>query len=457
MDYYRFILLFICISFFQSKDLFSQYYWKIVRQVDFISDYNDVDFVDIRNGWIVGYSHAGNSGGGFVLHTNDGGENWDFQLQALEDELVAIDFSDSLHGWALGTIEAPFDSNGVVLRTRDAGNNWIPEPSIIQNWWEPADVCFTDSLTGWIIGNNPQRIFFTNDGGKTWELQYEKSDEARGLANVIFVDSQCGWVVGHHSILHTIDGGENWYEQREQNYYWLFAGGYFINSQQGWVVGNFHVNDVVLKTSDSGANWTTCFTFDLGYNFEDIVFVDSLTGWIVGENTAGEDVPVILKSSDGGDNWYPEEIEMQRRNGRLSSICCIDSSTGWAVGYEGLEAGCAVILKYTRKIPDIVQSNFSNTVEMEAFNLLQNYPNPFNQETKILFYLPKSGYTSIQVFDINGRLVKKLIHGQVLQQGNHEVCWDGRNQNNEDVSSGVYLCSLRCQNNFHVKKLIALK
>ena len=447
-----FILFVIITSFFLVKILTAQYYWKIMRQVDYETQYNDIDFVDKKNGWIVGYKLS-RTPGGLILHTNDGGETWDYQFQSLEERLVAVDFSDSLHGWALGVNETASDSNGIILYTRNSGKNWIPELSIIQNWWEPIDVCFIDSLTGWIIGNNPQKIYYTTDGGEKWELQYEKP--GRGLSQVFFVDSQQGWAVGQN-ILHTIDGGRNWEIQYESNAYRRFFGCYFINSQMGWVtgeIGEIVPNNVILKTLDSGLNWNVYNIFEQGYSLDNITFVDSLTGWVVGRRPAWISMPALLKTSNGGEDWYPEEVEMQ--HGTLFSICCIDSCTGWAVGDEGM-AGYGIVLKYTRK-PNHVHGDFPAGAKVESFNLFKNYPNPFNLETSILFYLPEAAYVSVLVYDINGRLVKRLIQGEVLLQGNHKIFWNGRNRYNENVSSGVYLCCLKYENHFQVKKLIALK
>jgi flagellar hook assembly protein FlgD len=51
--------------------------------------------------------------------------------------------------------------------------------------------------------------------------------------------------------------------------------------------------------------------------------------------------------------------------------------------------------------------------------------------------LPNSGATRVEVYDIQGRLVKRLVNAW-LPAGNHAVTWDGTNDQGRPVGSGVY-------------------
>ncbi|RKY04178.1 hypothetical protein DRP77_04525, partial [Candidatus Poribacteria bacterium] len=78
--------------------------------------------------------------------------------------------------------------------------------------------------------------------------------------------------------------------------------------------------------------------------------------------------------------------------------------------------------------------------------LLQNFPNPFNAETWIPFRLYRDGEVVISIFDINGRLVRRIYLGR-LEAGEYitrgkAVKWDGRDMWGEPVGSGVYLYRL---------------
>lgn len=83
-----------------------------------------------------------------------------------------------------------------------------------------------------------------------------------------------------------------------------------------------------------------------------------------------------------------------------------------------------------------------NTSVPRKFQLLQNYPNPFNSNTQIRFYIPHSSETSLQIFNIQGQSVRKLV-ARALEPGWHNVAWDGKNDLDKVVSSGVYLCRMQ--------------
>ncbi len=89
-----------------------------------------------------------------------------------------------------------------------------------------------------------------------------------------------------------------------------------------------------------------------------------------------------------------------------------------------------------------------------AFELNQNYPNPFNPETTISFVLPETTTVRLQVFDITGRLVAKLVD-ETLHRGRHSVQFDARLH--RDISSGVYLYRLEAASQVSVRKMTVIK
>ncbi len=65
-----------------------------------------------------------------------------------------------------------------------------------------------------------------------------------------------------------------------------------------------------------------------------------------------------------------------------------------------------------------------------------NYPNPFNPATTFRFALPEQADVALNVYDLKGRLVTRLIH-ETRPAGVHEVLWDA-----SEVASGTYLVRL---------------
>ena len=59
----------------------------------------------------------------------------------------------------------------------------------------------------------------------------------------------------------------------------------------------------------------------------------------------------------------------------------------------------------TQNITSVLAEHF----QPKEFSLEQNYPNPFNPATKIRFQLPVKSYVRLEIFDILGRRISKLI------------------------------------------------
>jgi hypothetical protein len=69
-------------------------------------------------------------------------------------------------------------------------------------------------------------------------------------------------------------------------------------------------------------------------------------------------------------------------------------------------------------------------------------PNPFNARTNVEFELSEGGQVSLRIYDVRGRLVRRLHEG-VLPAGRHGFDWDGRDGAGQSAGSGVYFFRLR--------------
>ncbi len=68
----------------------------------------------------------------------------------------------------------------------------------------------------------------------------------------------------------------------------------------------------------------------------------------------------------------------------------------------------------------------------------KNYPNPFNPSTQITYTIRKDGPVQIQVYNIQGQLIRTLLD-EYRQAGTHHVNWNGLDQKGVRVASGTYL------------------
>jgi len=92
----------------------------------------------------------------------------------------------------------------------------------------------------------------------------------------------------------------------------------------------------------------------------------------------------------------------------------------------------------------------------ESIKLRQNYPNPFNPITKIKFEIKNAQHVYLEIFDVTGKLIRKLIDN-TMNAGIHELYWDGKNGNGKSVNSGIYLYSLRAGKVTLSKKMTLLR
>lgn len=89
--------------------------------------------------------------------------------------------------------------------------------------------------------------------------------------------------------------------------------------------------------------------------------------------------------------------------------------------------------------------------ETSEFRLHGAFPNPFNPVTTLSFELPDAGHVSLQIYDLLGREIARLLHGE-LTEGFHSVLWDASNQ-----SSGIFLARMQANGKSAVLRLILLK
>ncbi len=69
--------------------------------------------------------------------------------------------------------------------------------------------------------------------------------------------------------------------------------------------------------------------------------------------------------------------------------------------------------------------------------LHQNYPNPFNPSTTVMFDLAEANPVTLAVYNVKGQLVRRLLQAP-LGAGTHRIVWDGTDESQRPVASGIY-------------------
>lgn len=118
-----------------------------------------------------------------------------------------------------------------------------------------------------------------------------------------------------------------------------------------------------------------------------------------------------------------------------------------------------VAIKFTTEAPFV--SIIVSVDEGESFvnasdGLLQNNPNPFSSQTTIEYYVSKSCGITLNIFDISGKLVKTINQGKVTS-GNHQVTWNGTDNQGKILGSGIYVVRLQTSEFSDSMKMFMLK
>ena len=130
----------------------------------------------------------------------------------------------------------------------------------------------------------------------------------------------------------------------------------------------------------------------------------------------------------------------------------------------------AVELKVSADLSDM---QYGNTMELStgtasvlnegaivtSLSLTQNYPNPFNPSTTISYNVDISGMVTLKVYDVMGRLVRTLVDGYKISgyESGYSVVWDGKDQQGQQVSAGLYIYSLQTPTGIKTKKMVLMK
>ena len=91
------------------------------------------------------------------------------------------------------------------------------------------------------------------------------------------------------------------------------------------------------------------------------------------------------------------------------------------------------------------------------FTLQQNYPNPFNPETTIRYNLPQTAEVTIAIYNQLGQKIRTLVNGQQQNAGYYSTVWNGRDDANRQVASGLYLYKITAGSQTLTRKMVLMK
>lgn len=383
-------------------------------------------------------------------------------------------FPDTLNGWACG-------DSGIILHTSDGGTNWEIQPAGIDYFVE--DICFTNKRLGWGIANDftlyRSYVLKTTNGGINWSaLPYPDSNII--LSTVYFLDSLNGYMGGFNGvILKTTNAGYNWNRMPvDSSFHYRFhiKKFNFFNDRVGAACGGImDLGGVLWLTTDSGYNWhafaigpepiydlhyiDTLFVLAAGGDFEyGGSFSKTFDNWSswnynafgyfgIGQAIAmrtPEEIWIPLAfsmgwavSPDTGNTWT---FVINPDSTAIYDAVFTDPLHGWAVGNFGS------LYKFNPQIIGVNNNNFP-----VQFVLFQNYPNPFNPKTVISYELLVTGDVKLSVFDVTGKHITDLVNRR-QEAGKYDIDFSA-----EELASGLYFYKLEIEKYSETKKMVLLK
>ncbi len=184
--------------------------------------------------------------------------------------------------------------------------------------------------------------------------------------------------------------------------------------------------------------------------------------------TAG--LSLAISGGDGANNQqYPSDIDP--RGAFASTILTYDASRNGGIkvdtgvykvvylsfGFEAIstaadrEALMQGIIDWMAPVDSGVGDDLPYAVRK-----LENVPNPFNPMTNIRFSVGADTRVKLEVYDVKGRLIRSLADG-LRHQGDHQVTWDGHDNDGRALPSGTYFCRVESDGKAESLKMMLVR
>ncbi|MDD4310259.1 MAG: C25 family cysteine peptidase, partial [Candidatus Cloacimonetes bacterium] len=127
----------------------------------------------------------------------------------------------------------------------------------------------------------------------------------------------------------------------------------------------------------------------------------------------------------------------------------------WVFGSDGYVGGEGWYIDDVH-LTGVVANEDNIMPSVTSVQLYENFPNPFNPNTTLRFSLPAKTPVRLEIFNVRGQIVKSLIDTN-LGSGLHNVSWNGKDNNERNVASGVYYYRLSTAQGIQTRKMMLLK
>lgn len=399
----------------------------------------------------------------FVLYLNVNSQ-WIEQTNPANRRQNTVFFHNSQTGFTGG-------DTGTIQRSTNSGVTWFSSNLGISGNVNVTDINFSGNDTGYCTASNGSltgKIYRTSNGGAVWTIMFDTTNI--GMRGVFFANPVTGWAVGNGTVKYTSNTGMNWISRN-------FSGStnmcVFAFSPTLVMVGGFGSAGYIARSTNAGVNWSFPGLPATIMDVRFIQFPDANTGYTGGLALGGQGG--MCKSTDGGLSWsllasYVGSTPLNAYFINANTGYVVNSSSELKMTTDGGASWVNQTIPASGSYTDITGSGsfaiiagrkiaINTTVSIQqisnevpaAFSLEQNFPNPFNPVTQINFSLSKSGFIMLQVTDITGREVTRLIEDSYAP-GTYRIDFDASR-----FTSGVYFYRLQTAEFAQTKKMILIK
>jgi hypothetical protein len=425
----------------------------------------------------------------FYKRSTDGGKSWDKDiLLSIKDRVTSWGPVVAVNGEMVHVVWENHNKAIVYRRSTTGGETWDGIDTLMAPpGYHPYVAVVAETVYVVSIALDLPGIVFTKsaDAGETWLPFEEIADEGSQLPTLVVRWPYLHIVADYWDdstnrpeifYLYSSDGGRSWSEWMTVSE--LDSMGSQRPSARSDSLGNPHAcwydykhspypwtGDIFYRRSeDRGESWMPVDSLTKEHRaVASDILVEGNNIHVVWEDDRHEfndNFEIYYRmSSDGGKNWC-DEVRLtnaehdSRRPSLVAGPQCLHLF--WTDARDD-STGHKAEVYYKRKVmfTPVIDSSPEERYNHPGY-LEQNSPNPFRSSTSIRYGVSEKTRITLMVYDVSGRFVQTLMDG-VLDPGQYQVFWDGKDATGKEVSNGIYFYRLEAGSDRGVKKMLLIR
>jgi hypothetical protein len=252
------------------------------------------------------------------------------------------------------------------------------------------------------------------------------------LQDTEFVTDLGGWFtafenpVGHSSTFGTVE----WSSAYGGSAHLVVSGAPCVADLISFFGTTIYPGDTIACTASTGTMTYATLVLQIGGYGNDFTQAVSLT-----QSTITQDMVIIA------DKIYPPGTPIL-----IHLVCWPGSGEAWIQYVHFGRGGLGI---FEEQNPSYIPTPTNGS-------LLRNpVPNPANKNVRIAFAVNERTQATVKIYDKNGRLVKDYDEG-TLNAGEHEIIWNGKDNNGKAVPSEIYFYELNAGGKTSIRKSVII-